>query len=138
MATAGNMFQTLESEPGEYSYPAIIQAQDGNVHVTYTWNRKQIKHEEVPLSEIFQTGKGVAHAEQKRLSRSRRSVPQCPLVWTRPGLRGLKIGVTDWNLRQTAKLEAVGLAQPSRVSGCADQLGTAGAEMTSCHWTIPI
>lgn len=47
-----NMFQTLESESGEYSYPAIIQSQDGNVHVTYTWNRKQIKHEEIPLSEI--------------------------------------------------------------------------------------
>ena len=45
-----NMFQTLESESGEYSYPAIIQSQDGNVHVTYTWNRKQIKHEEIPLS----------------------------------------------------------------------------------------
>ena len=34
----------LESEPGEYSYPAVIQAADGRVHVTYTWNRKRIKH----------------------------------------------------------------------------------------------
>ena len=34
----------LESEPGEYSYPAVIQADDGKVHVTYTWNRKRIKH----------------------------------------------------------------------------------------------
>lgn len=34
----------LESEPGEYSYPAVIQARDGRVHVTYTWNRKRIKH----------------------------------------------------------------------------------------------
>ena len=29
-----NMLQTLESESGEYSYPAIIQSQDRNVHVT--------------------------------------------------------------------------------------------------------
>ena len=34
----------LESEPGEYSYPAIIQTADGKVHVTYTWKRKLIRH----------------------------------------------------------------------------------------------
>ncbi|RPI03098.1 MAG: sialidase [Calditrichaeota bacterium] len=34
----------LEEEPGEYSYPAVIQARDGLVHVSYTWNRKTIKH----------------------------------------------------------------------------------------------
>ena len=35
---------TLESDPGEYSYPAVIQAADGLVHVTYTWKRERIKH----------------------------------------------------------------------------------------------
>ena len=34
----------LESEPGEYSYPAVIQAPDGLVHITYTWKRQRIKH----------------------------------------------------------------------------------------------
>jgi predicted neuraminidase len=34
----------LESEPGEYSYPAVIQSADGKVHVSYTWKRKLIKH----------------------------------------------------------------------------------------------
>lgn len=34
----------LESEPGEYSYPAVIQTSDGRVHVTYTWRRERIKH----------------------------------------------------------------------------------------------
>ncbi len=34
----------LESEPGEFSYPAVIQTADGLLHVTYTWNRKCVRH----------------------------------------------------------------------------------------------
>jgi predicted neuraminidase len=34
----------LESDPGEYSYPAIIQTSDGLVHVTYTWKRQKVRH----------------------------------------------------------------------------------------------
>ena len=34
----------LEQQPGEYSYPAVIQADDGKVHVTYTWKRERIRH----------------------------------------------------------------------------------------------
>jgi predicted neuraminidase len=34
----------LEHEPGEYSYPAVVQTADGLVHVTYTWRRQRVKH----------------------------------------------------------------------------------------------
>lgn len=34
----------LESNPGEYSYPAIIQTGDGLVHAVWTWRRMRIRH----------------------------------------------------------------------------------------------
>jgi len=35
---------SLESAAGEFSYPAVIQARDGLVHITYSWNRLRIRH----------------------------------------------------------------------------------------------
>lgn len=34
----------LETGPGEYSYPAVIQASDGLVHLTYTWHRTRVRY----------------------------------------------------------------------------------------------
>jgi len=42
----------LEREPGEYSYPAVVQGVDGQVHVTYTWKRLRIKHVTIDPSRL--------------------------------------------------------------------------------------
>jgi len=46
------VFQTLESDPGEFSYPSMIQASDGDLHATYTWNRKRIRYIRIPLADV--------------------------------------------------------------------------------------
>lgn len=37
----------LETNPGEYSYPSILQATDGKIHIIYTFRRYSIKHLEM-------------------------------------------------------------------------------------------
>jgi|GEM_PF-355510 len=39
-----NAALVLEAEPGEYSYPSVIQTKDGLVHIVYTWKRERVKH----------------------------------------------------------------------------------------------
>jgi predicted neuraminidase len=43
-------FYTLENDSGEYSYPALIQARNGDLLMTYTWNRTRIRFARFPLS----------------------------------------------------------------------------------------
>lgn len=46
------VFATLEDTIGQYSYPALIQAPDGSLEMTYTWQRKTIKYVHLPLSAV--------------------------------------------------------------------------------------
>lgn len=36
--------ETTDKEGEEYSYPTVIQAEDGKIHLVYTWNRKTVKY----------------------------------------------------------------------------------------------
>jgi predicted neuraminidase len=46
------IFKDLETEPGEYSYPTMIQGKNGDLHITYTWKRSRIRYVRVPLGEV--------------------------------------------------------------------------------------
>ncbi len=37
----------LETNPGEYSYPSVLQTSDGKIHIVYTFRRYSIKHVEM-------------------------------------------------------------------------------------------
>lgn len=43
---------TLETEPGEYSYPSVIEGSDNKVHLTYTWKRQRIKYVVLDPAEV--------------------------------------------------------------------------------------
>jgi predicted neuraminidase len=45
-------FATLENGPGEFSYPAIVQGSDGNLHISYTYKRERIRYVVYPLAKI--------------------------------------------------------------------------------------
>jgi predicted neuraminidase len=46
------IFKTLEDGPGEYSYPAIIEAKNGDLLLTYSWRRETIRFVRLPLSVV--------------------------------------------------------------------------------------
>jgi predicted neuraminidase len=46
------MSSVLESQRGECTYPAIIQGKDGDLHITYTWNRTRIRYVRFPLADV--------------------------------------------------------------------------------------
>lgn len=43
----------LESDPeGQYSYPSVIQSNDGLIHIVYTWKRERIKYVKIDPSKL--------------------------------------------------------------------------------------
>ncbi len=46
-------FYDLETDPGEYSYPALVQARNGDLLITYTWKRVKIRFVRFPAGKII-------------------------------------------------------------------------------------
>jgi alpha-L-rhamnosidase len=43
----------LEDSPiKEYSYPSVIQSNDGMVHIVYTWRRQKVKYVKIDLKKL--------------------------------------------------------------------------------------
>jgi predicted neuraminidase len=87
---------TLAEETGaEFSYPSLLQARDGQVHVVYTWKRRGIKHVTFNLAWLAgQRREATAKADQLRPERgvhaasATKLAPQAGPVETRVGERG--------------------------------------------------
>eukprot|EP00899_Mesostigma_viride_P000786 jgi/Mesvir1/10708/Mv13794-RA.1 len=41
-----------DKDSGEFSYPAIIQARDGTVHILYTWHRLRMRHVAIDVKKM--------------------------------------------------------------------------------------
>ena len=46
------MFHVLEDQPGEYSYPSMVQAANGDLLITYTWKRERMRFVRFPLEDV--------------------------------------------------------------------------------------
>lgn len=47
------MIRTLESDSGEFSYPAVIQSADGRIHITYTRQRRTIGYACITMDDLI-------------------------------------------------------------------------------------
>jgi predicted neuraminidase len=49
-------FYQLEEAAGEYSYPAMVEARNGDLLITYTWRRQKIRFVRFPRNRILTSG----------------------------------------------------------------------------------
>jgi predicted neuraminidase len=72
------VFKKLDEGPGQYSYPAIVQAANGDLLMTYSWRRQTIKFVRVPLGELPPAVGPTASAPAVRPTASRGSDSRAP------------------------------------------------------------
>jgi alpha-L-rhamnosidase len=111
----------LEDSPiGQYSYPAVIQSDDGLVHVVYTWRRKAIKHI------AFDPDKLVLSKIEDKKWGSTKDAKEVQIVNT----QRYKTSVCDWMMLKRQKIGAIELASDLGYDGLEIDMGSLGQRVT--------
>ena len=100
-----------DSEISQYSYPSIIQTDDGLVHLVYTWRRERIKHVVI---------------DPDRLE----TVPIVNERWPAASGPRYKIGVCDWMILKRQKLGAFDRTKAIGADGLELDMGGLGDRPT--------
>ncbi|MDR0712238.1 MAG: family 78 glycoside hydrolase catalytic domain [Prevotellaceae bacterium] len=112
---------TLEDSPiGQYSYPSVIQAPDGLVHIVYTWRRQRIKYVQVDVSKLV-----LSHIESGVWPLANET-EKVQVV----NNRRYKVSVCDWMMLKRQKIGAVELASELGADGLELDLGSLGKRVS--------
>jgi alpha-L-rhamnosidase len=111
----------LEDSPiGQYSYPSVIQASDGLIHVVYTWRRQAIKHAVLdPKQLVVSEMENAAWPSEKESDR-------VAIVNT----QRYKVSVCDWMMLKRQKVGAIDLAKELGADGLELDLGGLGKNVS--------
>ena len=111
----------LEDSPiSQYSYPSVIQASDGLVHIVYTWRRKAIKHVVVDPSKMV-----LSKIENMQWP-SLNETAEVQVV----NSRRYKISVCDWMILKRQKVGAMELAKTLGADGLELDMGGLGKRIS--------
>jgi len=100
-----------DSKISQYSYPSIIQGEDGMLHCVYTWRRQKIKYVKIDPSKLV-------------------SFPIEDGVWPGPTKERYKVAVCDWMILKRQKLGAFERAQEIGADGIEMDMGGLGSRET--------
>ncbi|MDR0546081.1 MAG: exo-alpha-sialidase, partial [Dysgonamonadaceae bacterium] len=120
----------LEDSPiGQYSYPSVIQSNDGLVHIVYTWRRKAIKHvvidpQQLVLSEMKTTRCSLSTTHYKWASE--KETEEVQII----NNQRYKVSVCDWMMLKRQKIGAIELTKEIGADGLELDLGGLGKNVS--------
>ena len=109
----------LENSPvSQYSYPAVIQGEDGYVHVVYTWRRRRIKYAKIDPKQL------------QMIKIEDIEWPHNPGLDPQPEGPRFQISVCDWMMLKRQKDGAIPLAKELGYDGLEVDMNSLGDNPT--------